>query len=75
MEVAKCLGAVLLVLLFACHAYFYQVYFQEHAGLGELRLSGDVTPAARIRETFAMFVPGDIRRMHDAVRPLAKPQT
>lgn len=27
------------------------------------------TPAARVRETFAMFLPGDYRRMHDTARP------
>ncbi|KWV45587.1 hypothetical protein AS156_23590 [Bradyrhizobium macuxiense] len=27
-----------------------------------------MTPAARVRETFAMFLPGDYRRMHDTTR-------
>ncbi|WGS20560.1 hypothetical protein [Bradyrhizobium sp. ISRA463] len=30
-----------------------------------------MTPAARVRETFAMFLPGDHRRMRDTARPLA----
>ncbi len=32
MAISKCftfMGTALLVLLFACHAYFYQAYFQE----------------------------------------------
>jgi hypothetical protein len=37
----------------------------------------DATPAARVRETFAMFMPGDTRSMRDRGRPLPgsiKPQ-
>ena len=54
-------------------------------GADDFRLTADitpeasveVTPAARVRETFAMFLPGDYRRMRDATRSLensAKPQ-
>jgi hypothetical protein len=81
------MGTALLVLLFACHAYFYQAYFQEgdfqegnfREGTGlatERRLADDVSPAARIRETFALFVPGDAKRTRDTARLLArvKPQ-
>ena len=31
--------------------------------------TSEATPAARVRETFAMFLPGDYRRMHDTARP------
>jgi hypothetical protein len=78
MEVSKCLGAVLLVVLFACQAYIYQTYFHEDMALDELRLIREVTPAARVRETFAMFVPGDAKRLNDTVPIFArvvKPQT
>ena len=90
MAISKCftfMGTALLVLLFACHAYFYQAYFQEgdfqegnlQEGTGlatERRLADDVSPAARIRETFALFVPGDAKRTRDTARLLArvKPQ-
>jgi hypothetical protein len=90
MAISKCftfMGTALLVLLFACHAYFYQAYFQEgdfqegnfREGTGlatERRLADDVSPAARIRETFALFVPGDAKRTRDTARLLArvKPQ-
>ncbi len=73
MEVAKCLGAVLLVALFACQAYVYQVYFHEDMAPDELRLITEVTPAARVRETFAMFVPGDAKRLEDTARFFARP--
>jgi hypothetical protein len=90
MAISKCftfMGTALLVLLFGCHAYFYQAYFQEgdfqesnlQEGRGlatERRLADDVSPAARIRETFALFVPGDAKRTRDTARLLArvKPQ-
>jgi hypothetical protein len=85
MAISKCftfLGTVLLVLLFACHAYLYQAYFHEgdfHEDMGlatERRLADNVSPVARISETFALFVPGDAKRMRDTARLLArvKPQ-
>ncbi|HEX2366905.1 MAG TPA: hypothetical protein VHJ00_18015 [Bradyrhizobium sp.] len=85
MAISKCFtftGTAALVLLFACHAYFYQAYFHEgnfHDDTGlatERRLADDVSPAARIRETFALFVPGDAKRSRDMARLLArvKPQ-
>jgi hypothetical protein len=81
MSVSKCFtftGTALLVLLFACHAYLYQAYFhegdfQEDMALAtERRLADDVSPAARISETFALFVPGDAKRMRDTARLLAR---
>jgi hypothetical protein len=76
MTISKCftfMGTALLVLLFACHAYFYQAYFQEGVTLAtERRLADEVSPAARIRETFALFVPGDAKRMRDTARLLAR---
>jgi hypothetical protein len=90
MPISKCFtfaGTALLVLLFACHAHFYQAYFHEgmdRASSGsasavsqgpatdERRLADDVTPAVRVRETFAVFVPGDVKRMRDMARLLAR---
>jgi len=76
MAISKCFtltGTALLVLLFACQSCFYQTYFHEGVGLAdEPRLAAGVTPAARVRETFAMFVPGDSKRMRDAARLLAR---
>ena len=48
-------------------------------GTDDFRLTADITPAAsvevtpasRVRETFAMFLPGDYKRMRDATRSLA----
>ncbi len=67
-------GTALLVLLLACHAYVYDAWFHEGARLttDERRMADDITPAARVRETFALFVPGDTRRMRDAARFLAR---
>jgi len=63
-------GTMLLVLLFAGHAFLYQSFFHEGVSLvtSERRMAVDITPAARIRETFALFVPGDARRMRDTAR-------
>jgi hypothetical protein len=76
MAISKCftfMGTALLVLLFACHAYFYQAYFGDGVTLAaERRLADDISPAARISETFALFVPGDARRMRDTARLLAR---
>ena len=77
MAISKCftfMGTALLVLLFACHAYFYDAYFHEGVALSsdELHWTESVTPAARVRETFALFVPEDARRMRDAARLLAR---
>jgi hypothetical protein len=38
--------------------------------------AGEATPAARVRETFAMFIPGDARGTQSLTRPLgaARPQ-
>jgi hypothetical protein len=64
-------GTALLVFLFAGHAFLYQSFFHEGVSLAqERRMAADITPAARIRETFALFVPGDARRMRDAARLL-----
>jgi hypothetical protein len=65
-------GTALLVLLLAGHAFLYQSFFHEGGSLvtSERRMAADITPAARIRETFALFVPGDVRRMRDAARYL-----
>lgn len=67
-------GTALLVVFFAGHAYLYQSFFHEGADLAtsERRMAADITPAARIRETFALFVPGDARRMRDTARFLAR---
>ena len=73
-------GSALLALLFACNAYFREgtdtsggtSVIREGLATDELRLTEDVTPAARIKETFALFVPGDARRVHDTVRLLAR---
>jgi hypothetical protein len=67
-------GTALLVLLFAGHAYLYQSFFHEGVSLAtnERRLAADITPASRIRETFALFVPGDARRMRETERFLAR---
>jgi hypothetical protein len=67
-------GTALLVLLFASHAYLYQSFFHDGVSLvtSERRMATDITPAARIRETFALFVPGDARRMRDSARFLAR---
>ncbi len=77
MPISKCLtcaGTALLVLLLAGHAHLYQAYFGEGASLvtSERRLADGITPAARIRETFALFVPGDAKRMREAARLLAR---
>jgi hypothetical protein len=67
-------GTALLVFLLTCHAYVYDAWFHEGVRLStnERRMAEDITPAARIRETFALFVPGDARRMHEPARPLAR---
>jgi hypothetical protein len=75
-------GSALLVFLFVCDAYFRDdvelaspqrtLVARDDVGTDELRLTEDVTPAARVKETFSMFVPGDTRRLRDTVRPLAK---
>jgi hypothetical protein len=68
-------GSTLLVLVFTCHAYLYDAWFHEGARLttGERRMADNITPAARIRETFALFVPGDAKRTrNDAARLLAR---
>lgn len=67
-------GTALLVLLFTGHAFLYQSFFHEGASLviSEHRMAADITPAARVRETFALFVPGDARRMRDTARFLAR---
>jgi hypothetical protein len=66
-------GTALLVLLFAGHAFLYQSVFHEGVSLtNEHRMAADITPAARIRETFALFVPGDARRMREMTRLLAR---
>jgi len=67
-------GSALLVLFFACHAAVYEAHFHEGVSLAtnERRMAEDMTPAARIDETFALFVPGDARRMRDAARLLAR---
>ncbi|HEY7844089.1 MAG TPA: hypothetical protein VID30_10460 [Bradyrhizobium sp.] len=83
MPVSKCftfVGTMLFVLLFACQAYFCQTYFHEGVELAtdEVGLTAEITPATRINETFAMFVPGDAKRMRETARLLAravKPQT
>lgn len=83
MPISKCFtfaGLALLIVLFACQAHFYDLYFHEGVGSagGEFRLTAEITPAARIKDTFAMFVPGDARRMRDTARFFAravKPQT
>jgi hypothetical protein len=77
MPISKCFtiaGTALLVLLLAGHAYLYQSFFHEGVSLttNEGRLAADITPAARIMETFALFVPGDARRVREEVRPLAR---
>lgn len=67
-------GTALLVFLLTCHAYFYDAYFHEgvRPATNERRMADDITPAARIRETFALFVPGDARRMRETSRLLAR---
>jgi len=48
--------------------------------IGEFRLTTNavhatpaaMTPAARVRETFAMFMPGDYRRMRDTARAVGR---
>lgn len=75
-------GSVLLVLLFVLNAVFddeadvanpnSSLVVRQAQGTKELRLTEDVTPSDRIKETFAMFVPGDARRMREEARPFAK---
>jgi hypothetical protein len=60
-------------------------FARRWTGIDEFRLAVnvvpvarvDVTPAARVKETFAMFMPGNYKPMRDVTRPLAssaKPQ-
>lgn len=73
-------GSALLTLLLACNAYFREdadpsvrpSVVREGLATDELRLTADVTPAARVKETFALFVPGDARRMRETVRSLVR---
>jgi hypothetical protein len=45
---------------------------REGLGMDELRLTEDVTPADRIKETFAMFVPADARHQRETARTFAR---
>ena len=68
-------GSTLLVLVFTCHAYLYDTWFHEGVRLttDERHMADEITPAARIRETFALFVPGDAKRTrNDAARLLSR---
>jgi hypothetical protein len=75
-------GSVLLIFLFACDAYFHEdteldssrstLVARDGVGTNELRLTEDVTPADRVKETFALFVPGDAKRLRDTARPFAR---
>jgi len=66
-------GTALLVCLFAGHAFLYQSFFSEGVSLPqESHMAADITPAARIRETFALFVPGDARRIREMTRLLGR---
>jgi hypothetical protein len=75
-------GSVLLVILFLCNALFHEdteqvssrstLVARDGAGTDELRLTEDVTPADRVKETFAMFVPGDAKHQRDMARQFAR---
>jgi hypothetical protein len=67
-------GTALLVFLLSCQAYVYDAYFHEgvRPAAPVHRMADDITPAARIRETFALFVPVDARLMRDTARLLAR---
>jgi hypothetical protein len=70
-------GSALLVLLFVSNAcltddesnlrfdgslYGSALYAPRIEGAAELRLTRDVTPAVRVKEVFAVFVPNERRR-------------
>jgi len=70
-------GSALLVLLFVSNAYLTDdesnlrfdgslygsaLYAPRIEGAAELRLTRDVTPAVRVKEVFAVFVPNERRR-------------